>query len=50
MCGRVESPLVDISSSDIRRRVGSGRSIRFMLPRAVEVYIESHGIYGTIDA
>ncbi len=43
--GRIESPLLEVSSSDIRRRVGSNRSIRYMTPRAVEVYIETNGLY-----
>ena len=36
---------VDFSSSDIRRRIREGMSIRFMVPRAVECYIETHGLY-----
>lgn len=42
---RVQMPLVDFSSSDIRSRVASGRSIRYHTPRAVEEYIQSHGLY-----
>jgi nicotinate-nucleotide adenylyltransferase len=38
---------VDISSSEIRRRIGEGKSIRYMVPRAVECYIETHGLYST---
>ena len=41
----VESPLIDISSRDLRRRVAEGRSIRFMVPRAVEVYISEKALY-----
>jgi nicotinate-nucleotide adenylyltransferase len=41
----VAIPGTDISASDIRRRVHDGRSIRFMTPRAVECYIETHGLY-----
>ncbi len=41
----VRMPRVDLSSSDIRRRVAAGRSIRFQTPRAVEKYIEAHGLY-----
>ena len=36
---------VDFSSSDIRRRIRDGQSIRFMVPRAVACYIETHGLY-----
>jgi nicotinate-nucleotide adenylyltransferase len=43
----VEIPLVQISSSDIRSRVREGKTIRFMVPRAVECYIETHGLYRT---
>ena len=40
-------PGIDLSSSDIRRRVQEGKSIRYMTPRAVEVYIHEHGLYRT---
>jgi len=36
---------VDISSSDIRRRVEDGRSIRYLVPRSVERYIQSSALY-----
>lgn len=42
----VEMPAVDLSASDLRARVGSGRSIRFMTPRAVEEYVRTHDLYG----
>jgi nicotinate-nucleotide adenylyltransferase len=41
----VEVPLIDLSSRDIRRRVVEGRTIRYMLPRAVEVYIAEKKLY-----
>ncbi len=43
-------PAIDLSSTDIRRRVREGRSIRFMVPRACEVYIEQHGLYRDGDS
>lgn len=42
---QVEMPLLDLSSTDLRRRVAEGRSLRFRTPRAVEKYIETHGLY-----
>jgi nicotinate-nucleotide adenylyltransferase len=41
----VTMPGIDLSSTDIRRRVREGRSIRFMTPRPCEVYIQEHGLY-----
>lgn len=41
----VSMPLIDLSSREIRYRVSVGRSIRFRTPRAVEVYIATHGLY-----
>lgn len=41
----VQMPLIELSSTEIRRRVGAGESIRFQTPRAVEQYILSHEIY-----
>lgn len=37
---------VDISSSDIRRRVAQGQGIRYLVPRSVEMYIELSQLYG----
>jgi nicotinate-nucleotide adenylyltransferase len=41
----VQMPRIELSSSDIRARVAESRSIRYRTPRAVEKYIESHGLY-----
>jgi nicotinate-nucleotide adenylyltransferase len=36
---------LDISASAIRRRLGGGRSVRYLVPAAVERYITRHGLY-----
>jgi nicotinate-nucleotide adenylyltransferase len=36
---------IEISSTDLRQRVREGRSIRYFLPRAVEVYIQEKHLY-----
>ena len=41
----VDAPLVDIASKDIRARLAARRSIRFLVPRAVEEYLKSHRLY-----
>ncbi len=41
----VSMPGTHISSSDLRQRVSSGRSIRFQTPRAVEVFLREHKLY-----
>ena len=38
----IRTPLIEISSSDLRRRIAAGHSVRYMVPRAVECYIENH--------
>jgi nicotinate-nucleotide adenylyltransferase len=42
----LEMPLMQISSSSIRGRVGAGRPVRYLVPDKVAEYIESHGLYG----
>ena len=42
----VTIPPIGIASSDLRGRLASGRSVRYMVPRGVEAYIRSHGLYG----
>lgn len=38
-------PQLEISSTDLRRRVAEGRTIRYSVPGAVEAYIAANGLY-----
>lgn len=41
----VEAPLIEISASDIRRRICEGLPIDSLVPRVVSTYISKHGLY-----
>ncbi len=41
----VDTPLMEVSSSDIRQRVREGAPIRYQVPEAVEAYIREHRLY-----
>lgn len=41
----VPAPQLDISSTDLRRRVAGGRPIKYQLPESVEAYITYNGLY-----
>jgi nicotinate-nucleotide adenylyltransferase len=42
----LEMPIIQISSSSIRRRAAEGKPIRYLVPDKVAAYIESNGLYG----
>lgn len=42
---QVTMPALELSSTDLRERAAAGRSLRYRTPRAVEKYIETHGLY-----
>jgi len=43
--GILQTPRIDVSASEIRRRVAAGLSIRYLVPDAVADYIARQGLY-----
>jgi nicotinate-nucleotide adenylyltransferase len=42
----LDMPLIQVSSSSIRRRVATGRPIRYLVPDGVASYVDANGLYG----
>ena len=42
----VEITALDVSASDVRRRLRDGRSVRYLLPEDVRLAVEASGVYG----
>jgi nicotinate-nucleotide adenylyltransferase len=42
----LDMPLIQISSSTVRRRVAEGRPVRYLVPDKVAAYIDGNGLYG----
>ena len=40
-------PDLDISATDLRARLGTGRPVRYQMPEEVRAYVLRHGLYGT---
>jgi nicotinate-nucleotide adenylyltransferase len=45
VAGRVRMPAIGIRASGLRERIAAGRGIRYLVPRAVEAYVQTHGLY-----
>jgi nicotinate-nucleotide adenylyltransferase len=41
----LDTPLIGVSSSDIRERIRTGRSIRYLVPPSVSAYIREKNLY-----
>ncbi|MCS7178077.1 MAG: nicotinate-nucleotide adenylyltransferase [Anaerolineae bacterium] len=41
----LDAPRLDLSASDLRRRVREGLPVRYLVPPAVETYIREHRLY-----
>ena len=41
----IKSPLLEISSREIRQRIGNGMSVRYLIPEKVEEHIVKNGLY-----
>jgi nicotinate-nucleotide adenylyltransferase len=44
----VPAPQLEISSTDLRKRVSEERPITYQVPEAVETYIHEHGLYRAV--
>jgi nicotinate-nucleotide adenylyltransferase len=48
LCARVQwvnAPLVDLSSTELRRLAREGASLRYLVPQSVEAYVVEHALY-----
>ena len=41
----VDTTVVGVSSTELRRRIAAGESVRYLVPAAVERYIDANGLY-----
>lgn len=41
----VQVPAFEVSSSEVRRRLAAGKSVRYLMPLAAIEYLEEHGMY-----
>ena len=43
---RLDSPVIEVSATDIRDRIARGQSLRYLVPKRVAEYITQRGLYG----
>ena len=43
----VEAPEINLSSTVIRKRLASGGTVRYLIPKQVEAFIRKEGLYGS---
>jgi nicotinate-nucleotide adenylyltransferase len=41
----IRMPEIDVSSTDVRRRIAEGRPVRYLVPDGVAAFIAEHGLY-----
>lgn len=41
----IEAPQISVSSTEIRKRLAKGHSVRYLIPESVEAYIRQYGLY-----
>jgi nicotinate-nucleotide adenylyltransferase len=41
----IDLPLIDLASHELRERVREGRTVKYLVPHAVEVYIREKRLY-----
>lgn len=46
--GLLDTPRIEISATQVRRRIREGKSIRYLVPDAVRDYIIEHGLYQAV--
>jgi nicotinate-nucleotide adenylyltransferase len=46
----LDMPIIQISSSAIRRRAAAGLPIRYLVPDKVATYVEANGLYGASES
>jgi nicotinate-nucleotide adenylyltransferase len=44
---QLATPFIEISATEIRRRVGAGLPIDYLVPLSIAEYIREHGLYGS---